>query len=159
MMKGKKEAQTKAFTKIFSLPLFLRNLFYFPRPRALAVGERLWSSKETTNLADATGRLWEHRCRYVRYDVITQNYFHYLGTESVPCRLLLRMDKYGHGLKLDKVLLLYLHKSPTKKTYLLHNSKETFRVSDFLKVLLFFFLVGYAILTSTLSRSLRDLWH
>ncbi|CAH3142158.1 unnamed protein product, partial [Porites evermanni] len=41
-------------------------------PRALVVGERLWSSKETTNLADATGRLWEHRCRYVRYDVITQ---------------------------------------------------------------------------------------
>ena len=153
MMEGKKEAQTKAFTKIFSL--FLRNLFYFPRPRALAVGERLWSSKDTTNLADATGRLWEHRCRYVRYDVITQNYFlkrdtsnQYLGTESVPSRLLLRMDKYGHRLKLDKVLLLYLHKSP-KKTYLLHNSKEAFRVSDFLKVLLFFFLVGYAILTST----------
>ena len=72
MMEGKKEAQTKAFTKI---SLFLRNLFYFPRPRALAVGERLWSSKDTTNLADATGRLWEHRCRYVRYDVITQIIF------------------------------------------------------------------------------------
>ena len=102
-----------------SLSPFLRNLFYFPRPRALAVGERLWSSKETTNLADATVRLWEHRCRYVRYDVITQNYFfkkdtsnQYLGTESVPCRLLLWMVKYGHGLKLDKVLLLCLHKSP-----------------------------------------------
>ena len=40
------------------------------RPRALAVGERLWSSKETTNLGDAKMRLWEHRCRYVRYDVI-----------------------------------------------------------------------------------------
>ena len=64
----------QSFTKI-SLSLFLRNLFHFPRPRALAVGERLWSSKETTNLADATARLWEHRCRYVRYDVITQNYF------------------------------------------------------------------------------------
>jgi len=119
MMKGKKETRTKAFTKIFSLSLFLRNLFSFPRPRALAVGERLWSSKETSNLADATVRLWEHRCRYVRYDVITQNYFlkkdssnQYLGIESVPCRLLLRMDKYGHGLKLDKVLLLCLHKSP-----------------------------------------------
>ena len=38
-----------------------------PRPRALAVGERLWSSKDTTDLNDAKMRLWEHRCRYVRY--------------------------------------------------------------------------------------------
>lgn len=135
MTKGKKEAQSKAFTKIFSL--FLRNLFYFPRPRALAVGERLWSSKDTTNLADATGRLWEHRCRYVRYDVITQNYFlkrdtsnQYLGTESVPCRLLLRMDKYGHGLKLDKVLLLYLHKSP-KKNHIFITPKKHFVYQTF----------------------------
>ena len=36
------------------------------RPRALAVGERLWSSKSVTDLADAENRLWEHRCRYVR---------------------------------------------------------------------------------------------
>lgn len=136
MMKGKKEVQTKAFTKIFSL--FLCNLFYFARPRALAVGERLWSSKDTTNLADATGRLWEHRCRYVRYDVITQNYFlkrdtsnQYLGTESVPCCLLLRMDKYGHGLKLDKVLLLYLHKSPKKKHIFFITPKKHFVYQTF----------------------------
>lgn len=136
MMKGKKETQTKAFTKIFSL--FLRNLFYFARPRALAVGERLWSSKDTTNLADATGRLWEHRCRYVRYDVITQNYFlkrdtsnQYLGTESVPCRLLLRMDKYGHGLKLDKVLLVYLHRSPKKKNIFFITPKKHFVYQTF----------------------------
>ena len=136
MMKGKKEAQTKAFTKIFSL--FLPNIFYFARPRALAVGERLWSSKDTTNLADATGRLWEHRCRYVRYDVITQNYFlkrdtsnQYLGTENVPCRLLLRMDKHGHGLKLDKVLLLYLHKSPKKKHIFFITPKKHFVYQTF----------------------------
>lgn len=105
MMEGKKETQTKAFTKIFSLPLFLRNLFNFPRPRALAVGERLWSSKETTNLADATERLWEHRCRYVRYDVITQNYLCSLSSVATD-------GKYGPGFKLDKVLLPCLHKSP-----------------------------------------------
>ena len=44
----------------------------FYRPRALAVGERLWSSKETTDLKDAGNRIWEHRCRYVRYSAFTQ---------------------------------------------------------------------------------------
>lgn len=38
------------------------------RPRALAVAERLWSSKETTDLSDAAMRIWEHRCRFLRYD-------------------------------------------------------------------------------------------
>ncbi|XP_065051135.1 beta-hexosaminidase subunit alpha-like [Rhopilema esculentum] len=36
--------------------------------RALAVGERLWSSKETNDAKEAEGRIWEHRCRYLRYD-------------------------------------------------------------------------------------------
>ena len=36
------------------------------RPRALAVGERLWSNKSVTDLKDADSRLWEHRCRYIR---------------------------------------------------------------------------------------------
>ena len=49
----------------------LASSLIFPRPRALAIGERLWSSKDVTNLADAEMRLWEHRCRYVRYDVVT----------------------------------------------------------------------------------------
>ncbi|KAK3743850.1 hypothetical protein QZH41_011845, partial [Actinostola sp. cb2023] len=35
-------------------------------PRALAVAERLWSSKTTTDLTDAGNRIWEHRCRYLR---------------------------------------------------------------------------------------------
>eukprot|EP00795_Rhopilema_esculentum_P012978 gene12978-3743_t len=34
--------------------------------RALAVGERLWSSKETNDAKEAEGRIWEHRCRYLR---------------------------------------------------------------------------------------------
>ncbi|XP_033125155.1 beta-hexosaminidase subunit beta-like isoform X2 [Anneissia japonica] len=35
-------------------------------PRASAVGERLWSSKDLTDANAATGRLAEHRCRMVR---------------------------------------------------------------------------------------------
>jgi len=34
--------------------------------RGLSVGERLWSSKDTRDLTDATKRIWEHRCRYIR---------------------------------------------------------------------------------------------
>jgi len=46
----------------------VRYLFvYVVRPRALAVAEKLWSSKETTDLTDAGARIWEHRCRYLRY--------------------------------------------------------------------------------------------
>uniref|UniRef100_A0A8D2KS22 Beta-hexosaminidase n=1 Tax=Varanus komodoensis TaxID=61221 RepID=A0A8D2KS22_VARKO len=35
-------------------------------PRASAVGERLWSSKNVTDIADAYKRLNEHRCRMLR---------------------------------------------------------------------------------------------
>ncbi|XP_015749312.1 PREDICTED: beta-hexosaminidase subunit beta-like [Acropora digitifera] len=41
-------------------------------PRAFAVGERLWSSKDTTDLKDADMRLWEHRCRYIRRGIPTE---------------------------------------------------------------------------------------
>ncbi|RMX50790.1 hypothetical protein pdam_00003199 [Pocillopora damicornis] len=50
-------------------------------PRALAVGERLWSSKDTTDLNDAKMRLWEHRCRYVRRGIPAEP-----GTRSQYCR-------------------------------------------------------------------------
>lgn len=36
------------------------------RPRASAVGERLWSQKEIKNIDDAYKRLTIHRCRMVR---------------------------------------------------------------------------------------------
>ena len=36
------------------------------RPRASAVGERLWSPQEVTDLDDAYRRLTRHRCRMVR---------------------------------------------------------------------------------------------
>lgn len=50
-------------------------------PRALAVGERLWSSKDTTDLNDAEMRLWEHRCRYVRRGIPAEP-----GVRSQYCR-------------------------------------------------------------------------
>ncbi|XP_001641908.2 beta-hexosaminidase subunit alpha isoform X1 [Nematostella vectensis] len=34
-------------------------------PRALAIAERLWSSKSTTDMTSAYARIWEHRCRYL----------------------------------------------------------------------------------------------
>lgn len=34
-------------------------------PRSCAVGERLWSSKDTRDVNDAGTRLGEHRCRLV----------------------------------------------------------------------------------------------
>ncbi|NXE39271.1 HEXB hexosaminidase, partial [Ptilorrhoa leucosticta] len=39
-------------------------------PRASAVGERLWSSSNVTNLQDAYKRLTNHRCRMLRYDLV-----------------------------------------------------------------------------------------
>ncbi|XP_031550510.1 beta-hexosaminidase subunit beta-like [Actinia tenebrosa] len=50
-------------------------------PRALAVAERLWSSKTTTDLADATNRIWEHRCRYLRRGIPAEN-----AVQSKYCR-------------------------------------------------------------------------
>lgn len=38
------------------------------RPRASAVGERLWSDKNVTDLSDAYDRLAKHRCRMLRSD-------------------------------------------------------------------------------------------
>ncbi|XP_068722896.1 beta-hexosaminidase subunit beta-like [Montipora capricornis] len=57
------------------------NLLTRTWPRALAVGERLWSSKSVTDLADAENRLWEHRCRYVRRGIPAEN-----GVQSKYCR-------------------------------------------------------------------------
>lgn len=41
--------------------------------RGLSVGERLWSSKTTTDINDATKRIWEHRCRYLRRGIQAEN--------------------------------------------------------------------------------------
>ncbi|XP_060091809.1 beta-hexosaminidase subunit beta [Heteronotia binoei] len=47
---------------------------FIPRlwPRASAVGERLWSSKNVTDLEDAYSRLAEHRCRMLRRGIAAQ---------------------------------------------------------------------------------------
>lgn len=50
-------------------------------PRALAVGERLWSNKYVTDLNDADKRLWEHRCRYIRRGIPAEP-----GVQSQYCR-------------------------------------------------------------------------
>ncbi|XP_062828396.1 beta-hexosaminidase subunit beta [Anolis carolinensis] len=44
-------------------------------PRASAVGERLWSSKNVTDIEDAYSRLNEHRCRMVRRGIAAQPLF------------------------------------------------------------------------------------
>ncbi|XP_054843392.1 beta-hexosaminidase subunit beta [Eublepharis macularius] len=41
-------------------------------PRASAIGERLWSSKNVTDLEDAYTRLVEHRCRMLRRGIAAQ---------------------------------------------------------------------------------------
>ncbi|XP_001513475.2 beta-hexosaminidase subunit beta [Ornithorhynchus anatinus] len=41
-------------------------------PRASAVGERLWSSKDVRNQNDAYGRLTQHRCRMVRRGIAAE---------------------------------------------------------------------------------------
>jgi len=41
--------------------------------RALAVGERLWSNKDVTDAKAAEGRIWEHRCRYLRRGIQAEN--------------------------------------------------------------------------------------
>ncbi|XP_022792625.1 beta-hexosaminidase subunit beta-like [Stylophora pistillata] len=50
-------------------------------PRALAIAERLWSSKLVTDLTDADNRLWEHRCRYLRRGIPAEP-----GVEAKYCR-------------------------------------------------------------------------
>lgn len=57
------------------------NLLSRSWPRALPVGERLWSSKDTTDLTDAEHRLREHRCRYLMRGIPAEN-----GIQSVYCR-------------------------------------------------------------------------
>ncbi|NWU90382.1 HEXB hexosaminidase, partial [Upupa epops] len=44
-------------------------------PRASAVGERLWSSRNVTNLQDAYERLTNHRCRMVRRGIAAEPLF------------------------------------------------------------------------------------
>uniref|UniRef100_K7G3Y5 Beta-hexosaminidase n=1 Tax=Pelodiscus sinensis TaxID=13735 RepID=K7G3Y5_PELSI len=41
-------------------------------PRASAVGERLWSSENVTNIGDAYNRLVKHRCRMVRRGIAAE---------------------------------------------------------------------------------------
>lgn len=57
------------------------NLLTRTWPRALAVGERLWSAQSVTDLTDADNRLWEHRCRYLRRGIPAEN-----GIQSKYCR-------------------------------------------------------------------------
>ncbi|XP_009570596.1 PREDICTED: beta-hexosaminidase subunit beta-like, partial [Fulmarus glacialis] len=44
-------------------------------PRASAVGERLWSSMNVTNLQDAYKRLTNHRCRMLRRGIAAEPVF------------------------------------------------------------------------------------
>ncbi|ETE64703.1 Beta-hexosaminidase subunit beta, partial [Ophiophagus hannah] len=44
-------------------------------PRASAVGERLWSSKNVTDISDASKRLTQHRCRMLRRGIAAQPLF------------------------------------------------------------------------------------
>ncbi|XP_026504923.1 beta-hexosaminidase subunit beta [Terrapene carolina triunguis] len=44
-------------------------------PRASAVGERLWSSKNVTNIRDAYNRLVKHRCRMLRRGIAAEPLF------------------------------------------------------------------------------------
>eukprot|EP00794_Sanderia_malayensis_P016574 gene16574-18259_t len=41
--------------------------------RALAVGERLWSNQNVKDQNEATKRMWEHRCRYLRRGIQAEN--------------------------------------------------------------------------------------
>lgn len=43
--------------------LYMNNVF--PRPRASAVAERLWSAADVRDIGDAFARLSAHRCRMV----------------------------------------------------------------------------------------------
>uniref|UniRef100_A0A2K6UBB5 Beta-hexosaminidase subunit beta n=1 Tax=Saimiri boliviensis boliviensis TaxID=39432 RepID=A0A2K6UBB5_SAIBB len=44
-------------------------------PRASAVGERLWSSKDVRNVDDASDRLTRHRCRMAKCGIAAQTLF------------------------------------------------------------------------------------
>ncbi|XP_053148614.1 beta-hexosaminidase subunit beta isoform X2 [Hemicordylus capensis] len=44
-------------------------------PRASAIGERLWSNKNVTDIGDAYRRLTEHRCRMLRRGIAAQPLF------------------------------------------------------------------------------------
>uniref|UniRef100_A0A670Y4S7 Beta-hexosaminidase n=1 Tax=Pseudonaja textilis TaxID=8673 RepID=A0A670Y4S7_PSETE len=44
-------------------------------PRASAVGERLWSSENVTDISDASKRLTQHRCRMLRRGIAAQPLF------------------------------------------------------------------------------------
>ncbi|XP_028514094.1 beta-hexosaminidase subunit beta [Exaiptasia diaphana] len=50
-------------------------------PRAKKIAERLWSSKETTDLEKNGMRIWEHRCRYLRRGIQKKN-----AIQSKYCR-------------------------------------------------------------------------
>jgi hexosaminidase len=45
------------------------NLLSRSWPSASAVGERLWSAKDVTDIADATMRIEVHRCRMLRRNI------------------------------------------------------------------------------------------
>ncbi|RLW05380.1 hypothetical protein DV515_00005211 [Chloebia gouldiae] len=65
---GKSNPEVKKFMKKqgFGIDYAKLESYYVQKPRASAVGERLWSSSNVTNLQDAYKRLTSHRCRMLR---------------------------------------------------------------------------------------------
>ncbi len=69
--------------------VFIPNLVLI-RGRALAVGERLWSNQNVKDPNEATKRIWEHRCRYLRFVYSTFSH----SVLFICCLLILAM--YGY---------------------------------------------------------------